>query len=321
MQITSTSGAPLLPHSRKGYDIEFQDVHFSYRSDAPILRGVSFSVPAGSSCALVGTSGSGKSTLLRLLFRFYDPSSGCVSVNGHDVRDWDLESLRHPVGAVPQDVVLFNDTVLYNIEYGRPGASRADVEAAAQAAALHTAIEAMPDGYSTIVGERGLKLSGGEKQRLALARAFLKVRPCAFHCCVLSVLQSAYARLGGRQLDLVIIGPVYENLHHCMQAPGILLFDEATSALDATTEREVLSTLTSLAAGRTALFIAHRLSTAAQCDKIVVLERGRVCEAGSHMELLQAGGKYAQLWAQQATVDAMDALDRSCVGRGDISKA
>lgn len=175
-QITSAPGAPTLPRSEAGYDIEFRDVHFAYRPDAPILRGVTLSVPAGSTCAIVGTSGSGKSTLFRLLHRFYDPAAGSVRIAGRDVREWDLTSLRQPIAAVPQDVVLFNDTVAYNIGYGRPGASQEDVEDAARAAKLHDAIIAMPDGYSTEVGERGLKLSGGEKQRLALARAFLKVR-------------------------------------------------------------------------------------------------------------------------------------------------
>lgn len=159
-----------------GYDVEFRDVRFAYREDAPILHGVTFSVPAGSTCAIVGTSGSGKSTLFRLLHRFYDPTAGSVRLGGRDVREWDLPSLRRPIAAVPQDVVLFNDTIEYNIAYGQPGAARADIEAAARAARLHDAILGMPDGYDTHVGERGLKLSGGEKQRLALARAFLKAR-------------------------------------------------------------------------------------------------------------------------------------------------
>ena len=176
VQVTSPPNAPLLPPSDSGYDIAFKDVHFSYRRQAPILNGVTFAVPAGTTCALVGTSGSGKSTLLRLLFRFYDPTAGAVRLHGRDVREWDLPSLRQLMGSVPQDVTLFTDTILYNISYGRPAAALAEVEAAARSAALHDAILAMPDGYDTMVGERGLKLSGGEKQRLALARAFLKVR-------------------------------------------------------------------------------------------------------------------------------------------------
>jgi ABC-type multidrug transport system fused ATPase/permease subunit len=176
LQIVSRPGAPPLPVSTGGYDVEFQDVHFSYRPDMPILKGVTFSVPAGSTCAIVGTSGSGKSTLFRLLYRFYDPCSGSVRLAGRDVRDWDLQSMRAPLAAVPQDVVLFNDTIRYNIAYGKPGCTDEEIVAAARDAKLHDAVMAMPQGYDTQVGERGLKVSGGEKQRLALARAFLKVR-------------------------------------------------------------------------------------------------------------------------------------------------
>lgn len=142
----------------------------------PILQGVSFIVPAGTSCAIVGASGSGKSTLFRLLYRFYDPCAGSVRIAGRDVRDWDLTSMRTPLATVPQDVVLFNETIRYNIAYGKPDASDEEIESAAQAARLHDAVLRMPDRYDTQVGERGLKVSGGEKQRLALARAFLKVR-------------------------------------------------------------------------------------------------------------------------------------------------
>lgn len=295
MQITSPPGAPLLPPSAAGYDVAFDDVHFSYRRQAPILNGVTFTVPAGTTCALVGTSGSGKSTLLRLLFRFYDPTAGTVRLHGRDVREWDLPSLRQPMGSVPQDVTLFNDTILYNISYGRPEADRGEMEAAARSAALHDAIVAMPDGYDTMVGERGLKLSGGEKQRLALARAFLKVRVMFQTDCTIHVA----VRRGHKR----------DTHDSCaVQRPSILLFDEATSALDSTTEREILSSVASLAEGRTAIFVAHRLSTAAQCDNVVVLEAGRVLETGSHTELLERGGKYAQLWAQQATVDDIDAI-------------
>jgi ABC-type transport system involved in Fe-S cluster assembly fused permease/ATPase subunit len=210
VQIVSTPGAPLLPPSDTGYDIAYEDVHFSYRPDAPILRGVSFKVPAGTSCALVGTSGSGKSTLLRLLFRFYDPSAGSVTISGRDVRDWELASIRKPVGAVPQDIVLFNDTILYNISYGRPSAEIHEVEAAAQAASLHDAILAMPDGYATLVGERGLKLSGGEKQRLALARAFLKVLPLSVSA-PLTALHACTSCLVRHELSLQQVGWVCAN--------------------------------------------------------------------------------------------------------------
>lgn len=243
-----------------GLDVELRDVEFGYREDSRILRGVSFRVPAGTSCAVVGTSGSGKSTILRLLYRFYDSDGGQVLMGGHDVRRLTLTTLRGALGKVPQDMVLFNDTIYYNIAYGDMTATREQVESAARAARVHDAIMAMPDGYETVVGERGLKLSGGEKQRVAIARAFLK-------------------------------------------NPRVLLFDEATSALDTTTEREILESLAALAAGRTSIFVAHRLSTAASCDQIVVLEGGRVVEAGSHQQLLAQGGKYAELWSRQATVD------------------
>ncbi|PRW21021.1 ABC transporter B family member mitochondrial [Chlorella sorokiniana] len=255
--VDAPDAQPLPPCGPQGYDIELQDVHFGYRPDQPILQGVSFRVPAGSSCALVGTSGSGKSTILRLLFRFYDPESGSVRVGGQDVGSTQLASLRGGMGQVPQDLVLFNDTIYYNIQYGRLDATREEVEDAARQAAIHDQILQFPDGYDTLVGERGLKLSGGEKQRVALARAFLK-------------------------------------------SPRVLLCDEATSALDSRTEKEVLGALFSLARGRTCVLVAHRLSTAAQCDQIVVLEQGQVVEAGSHGELLAAGGKYAELASRLA---------------------
>ncbi|KDD74120.1 hypothetical protein H632_c1554p0, partial [Helicosporidium sp. ATCC 50920] len=254
-------GAPPLPASPEGHDVEFRDVRFGYRPDAPVLDGVSFRVPAGRSLALVGTSGSGKSTVLRLLYRFYDAERGSVLVDGKDVREYSLRSVREALGAVPQDLVLFNESVRYNIAYGREGATQRDVERAAQRAAIHDQILGFPDGYDTLVGERGLKLSGGEKQRVALARAFLK-------------------------------------------SPRILLCDEATSALDSRTEKDVLAALFGLMRGKTCIVVAHRLSTAAQCDAIVVLDQGKVVESGTHAELLAGGGKYAELWArQQAHVD------------------
>lgn len=208
---------------------------------------------------MVGSSGSGKSTILRLLFRFYDVDKGIVKVGGRDVRDIKLSSLRHTMGQVPQDLVLFNDTIFYNIRYASLKASEEEVYSAAKKARIHDTILSLKDGYGTVVGERGLKLSGGEKQRVAIAKVFL-------------------------------------------QAPRILLFDEATSALDAATERDILESVRSLAQGRTSLFVAHRLSTAAQCDQIVVLDGGRVVERGTHQELLSEGGLYAKLWAKQATM-------------------
>ncbi|PNW70625.1 hypothetical protein CHLRE_17g727650v5 [Chlamydomonas reinhardtii] len=254
----SPTAVALPPSPRGGYDVTLTDVAFGYRPDDPILNGVSLHVPAGTSAAIVGASGSGKSTVLRLLFRFYDAQSGAVQVAGRDVRDIQLDSLRAAIATVPQDMVLFNDSIYYNIAYGKQGATREEVEAAAKLARVHAAIMDMPDGYNTVVGERGLKLSGGEKQRVAIARAFLK-------------------------------------------APHVLLFDEATSALDTKTEGEILEALKLLAQGRTSIFVAHRLSTAAQCDQIVVLDEGRVVEAGTHSELLARGGRYSELWARQAS--------------------
>eukprot|EP00249_Psilotum_nudum_P019399 c27231_g1_i1 orf=391-2952(+) len=238
--------------------IQFEDVHFGYLPDRPILAGASFEVPGGKSVAIVGTSGSGKSTILRLLYHFYDCSSGSVKIDGQDIKDVTLESLRHSIAVVPQDTVLFNDSIFYNIQYGRMSATKEEVYEAAKRAAIHDVIMTFPEKYGTIVGERGLKLSGGEKQRVALARAFLK-------------------------------------------SPPIWLCDEATSALDSTTEAEILSTLKSLAHNRTAIFIAHRLTTAMQCDKIIVLENGKPLEEGSHESLLALGGRYSQLWRQQNT--------------------
>lgn len=252
------------PLKWEGGSIQFENVHFSYLTERKILDGVSFVVPAGKSVAIVGTSGSGKSTVLRLLFRFFDSDSGSIRIDGQDIRDISVESLRKSIGVVPQDTVLFNDTIYHNIHYGRLSATKEEVYDAARRAAIHDTIMNFPERYSTVVGERGLKLSGGEKQRVALARAFLK-------------------------------------------APAILLCDEATSALDSTTEAEILSALKSLANNRTSIFIAHRLTTAMQCDEIVVLENGKVIEHGPHEILLSKAGRYAQLWGQQNnTVDALD---------------
>ncbi|XP_078150844.1 ABC transporter B family member 25, mitochondrial-like [Carex rostrata] len=240
----------------KGGSIEFDNVHFGYLSERKVLDGVTFSVPAGRSVALVGTSGSGKSTIIRLLFRFFDADSGAISIDGQRIKDITLESLRKCIGVVPQDTVLFNDTIFNNIQYGRLSATEEEVYEAARHAAIHDTILSFPGKYSTIVGERGLKLSGGEKQRVSIARAFLK-------------------------------------------APSILLCDEATSALDSTTEAAILNSLKTLSKDRTSIFIAHRLTTAMQCDEIVVLENGKVVQQGPHEVLLSKPGRYSQLWAQQ----------------------
>ncbi|HWV18528.1 MAG TPA: ABC transporter ATP-binding protein/permease [Rhodocyclaceae bacterium] len=240
--------------------VRFENVHFSYDGQREILHGVDFEIPAGSSLAVVGHSGSGKSTLARLLYRFYEVGSGAVRINGEDIRALTQDSLRSAIGIVPQDTVLFNDSIFYNIQYGRPGASEDEVYAAARAAQLDAFIRRLPDGYQTQVGERGLKLSGGEKQRVAIARALLK-------------------------------------------NPPILIFDEATSALDSRTEQAIQEQLDLAARGRTSLIIAHRLSTVMQADRILVLDQGRVIEQGSHRDLIETGGSYAQMWALQMQDD------------------
>ncbi|MCB1888148.1 MAG: ABC transporter ATP-binding protein/permease [Rhodocyclaceae bacterium] len=245
-------------------DVRFEAVDFGYDARRQILFGVDIEIPAGRTVAVVGHSGSGKSTLARLLYRFYDVQGGAVKVGGHDIRQLTQASLRAAIGIVPQDTVLFNDSLLYNIQYGRPEASREEVEAAARAAQLTDFIARLPDGYETRVGERGLKLSGGEKQRVAIARALLK-------------------------------------------NPSILIFDEATSALDSKTEKAIQAQIDQAAEGRTALVIAHRLSTVMKADRIIVLDEGRVVERGTHPELLAAGGAYAQMWTLQQQEEAKDA--------------
>jgi len=236
--------------------VRFDRVSFAYDPARPILHDVSFEVPAGRTVAVVGASGAGKSTLARLLYRFYDVQGGAITIDGQDLRAVTQGTLRAAIGIVPQDTVLFNDTVEYNIAYGRPGAGRAEVEAAARAAHIHDFIASTPGGYDTMVGERGLKLSGGEKQRVAIARTLLK-------------------------------------------NPPILIFDEATSALDSANERAIQAELRSAAQGKTALVIAHRLSTVVDAHEIVVLEQGRVVERGSHPVLLAQGGRYARMWQLQ----------------------
>ncbi|WP_374601485.1 ABC transporter ATP-binding protein/permease [Niveibacterium sp.] len=236
--------------------VRFAGVDFHYEAKRQILFGVDIDVPAGKTVAVVGHSGSGKSTLARLLFRFYDVSGGRLEIGGQDIRNIRQHSLRRAIGIVPQDTVLFNDTIRYNIEYGRPGASQSEIEAAARAAQLHDFVARLPDGYETRVGERGLKLSGGEKQRVAIARALLK-------------------------------------------NPPILIFDEATSALDSKTEQAIQAQLEAAARGRTAIVIAHRLSTVMNADEILVLDGGRVVERGQHAALLSRDGAYASMWALQ----------------------
>jgi ATP-binding cassette subfamily B protein len=242
--------------AKSGGAIQFSHVDFSYEPNRQILFDVDFTIPAGTTTAVVGHSGSGKSTLSRLLFRFYDIQAGSITVGGHNILDVSQHSLRQSIGIVPQDTVLFNDTIEYNIAYGQPGASREQVIAVARAAYIHDFIDSLPDGYNTMVGERGLKLSGGEKQRVAIARTLLK-------------------------------------------NPSILIFDEATSALDSKAEQMIQAQLKEIAKTRTSLVIAHRLSTIVDAEQILVMDKGRIIERGTHPQLLALDGAYAQMWQRQ----------------------
>ena len=237
-------------------EIKFSNISFGYDERRTVIKDISFEVPNGKKVAIVGPTGAGKSTISRLLFRFYDPTNGSIYINDENINSISQHSLRKIIGVVPQDTVLFNDTIHYNISYGDPKASEDDIINAAKNADIHDFVISLPDGYETIVGERGLKLSGGEKQRVAIARTFLK-------------------------------------------NPKILFFDEATSALDSTTEKEIQKNLENMSKDKTTLIIAHRLSTAAYADNIIVLDKGSIIEQGSHNYLLDLKGKYFEMWEKQ----------------------
>ena len=237
-------------------EIKFSNISFGYDERRTVIKDISFEVPNGKKVAIVGPTGAGKSTISRLLFRFYDPTNGSIYINDENINSISQHSLRKIIGVVPQDTVLFNDTIHYNISYGDPKASEDDIINAAKNADIHNFVISLPDGYETIVGERGLKLSGGEKQRVAIARTFLK-------------------------------------------NPKILFFDEATSALDSTTEKEIQKNLENISKNKTTLIIAHRLSTAAYADNIIVLDKGSIIEQGSHNYLLDLKGKYFEMWEKQ----------------------
>ncbi|MDA9960938.1 ABC transporter ATP-binding protein/permease [Candidatus Pelagibacter sp.] len=237
-------------------EIKFENISFDYDVRRTIIKDISFTVPNGKKVAIVGPTGAGKSTISRLLFKFYDPKEGNIFINNTNVNKISQNSLRKIIGVVPQDTVLFNDTIYYNIAYGSTGATKEEVISAAKNADIHDFITILPDGYETIVGERGLKLSGGEKQRVAIARTILK-------------------------------------------NPKIFFFDEATSALDTSTEKEIQKNLENVSKGKTTLIIAHRLSTAANADNIIVLDKGAIIEQGTHESLLLKKGKYFEMWEKQ----------------------
>nr|WP_315468093.1 ABC transporter ATP-binding protein/permease [uncultured Undibacterium sp.] len=256
-EIADKENAPVLQlHGHASPDVEFHQVNFSYEEKRQILFDVDFKIAAGTTTAVVGHSGSGKSTLSRLLFRFYDIQSGSIQIAGQNIMDINQHSLRQAIGIVPQDTVLFNDTIGYNIAYGQPGATHEEVVAVAKAAYIHDFIESLPDGYDTMVGERGLKLSGGEKQRVAIARTLLK-------------------------------------------NPVVMIFDEATSALDSKSEQMIQAQLKQIAKSRTSLVIAHRLSTIVDAQQILVMDKGRIIERGTHPELMAMAGAYSQMWERQ----------------------
>ena len=246
---------------KKGGEIKFENVTFGYHPDRPILRNLSLTIPAGRKVAIVGPSGCGKSTILRLLFRFYDVQEGRILIDDQDIRQVSLQSLREAIGVVPQDTPLFNNTIEHNIRYGNMNASSEEVRNAAKKARIHDIVNGFPAGYDTMVGERGMMISGGEKQRMAVSRLILK-------------------------------------------DPPLLFFDEATSALDTHTETTLLQEINSILKekSRTSVFVAHRLRTIFDSDKIIVLQDGKVAESGKHTQLLDRGGLYSRLWMAQETL-------------------
>jgi subfamily B ATP-binding cassette protein MsbA len=242
-----------LPPIKNG--IVFEHVYFSYDSQE-VLKDINLKVKAGEKIAIVGVSGAGKSTLLDLILRFYDPQKGRILIDDYDIREVTLSSLRRQIGIVTQETVLFNDTVRANIAYGKPDATIEEIEEAALKANAYDFIKKFPLGFDTVIGERGATLSGGEKQRIAIARAILK-------------------------------------------NPPLLLLDEATSQLDSESERIVQEALEKLMFGRTVIIVAHRLSTVRDCQRIVVLDKGRIVEEGSHKELIEKNGLYKKLYLLQ----------------------
>jgi ABC-type multidrug transport system fused ATPase/permease subunit len=250
----SPSAEPLPPASpgRGGAEIRLADVTFAYRVGEPVLQRVDLTIGAGETLALVGATGAGKSTIAKLVARFYDPTTGAVSLDGHDLRTIATASLRQAIAVVPQEAFLFAGTIHENIAMGRPDARRAEVEAAAWAVGAHAFVSSLPDGYDTDVNKRGARLSGGQRQLISFARAWL--------------------------VD-----------------PRVLILDEATSALDLPSERLIQRALRQLLVERTAIVIAHRLSSIEMADRVAVVEGGRIVELGTQAELLAADTRFAAL--------------------------
>jgi ATP-binding cassette subfamily B protein len=246
------------PIARARGQVDYRNVSFSYRPDVPALHEINLTVRPGQCVALVGPTGAGKSTLVSLLSRFYEATSGEILLDGRNVAAISLRDLREQIGVVSQETFLFNGTILDNLRFGRPDATRREIEEMARAACVHPFVSALPEGYDTHVGERGVKLSVGEKQRISIARALLK-------------------------------------------NPPVLVLDEATASIDTATEQLIQQALRRLLAGRTSFVIAHRLSTVRHADLILVLQKGRILERGSHDELLARNGLYAKLCRAQHT--------------------
>lgn len=248
--------------------IQFDDVSFEYVKDRPVLKNICFEIQPGQLAALVGPTGSGKTTITSLVPRLYDVTSGKVVIDGYDVRDVKMASLRSQIGIVTQETFLFHSSIKENLLFPRPDATEEEMIRACQAANIHEFITSLSDGYNTVVGERGYRLSGGEKQRVAIARVLLK-------------------------------------------DPRIIIMDEATSSLDSHSERLIQAALQPLLKGRTSLVIAHRLSTILSADVILVLDKGRLVERGTHYELLKLGGLYAKLYEEQFKPKALEAMSET----------
>ncbi len=263
VEVDSRPGAVRLGRARG--EVRFERVDFAYRAVEPVLRGIDFTAPPGRCVALVGATGAGKTATLALIPRFYDVTSGRITLDGHDLRDLDLEDLRRNIGIVFQESFLFSNTVAANIAFGHPGASREQIERAARVACAHDFIAALPQGYDTVLGELGADLSGGQRQRIALARAILL-------------------------------------------EPPILILDDPTAAIDPETELEILDAMDRAIEGRTTFIVAHRLSTLRRADLVVVLDKGRVVQTGTHEELMRAPGLYQRL-ARLQIIDDLSERD------------